>query len=196
MSQESSSASNFFGDQSADLEKYIQESELRFEGSVVRRLLKKFGINPKGWDVKEKLGDRLRLPIFDSVYSRFPVRLGTRRLVAKRIRADKRRKGDLAFHELTPRTLFKPEEFARTQIYKEWINLKEDQSVDRRPVGLVFPCVGTPFVAHDWPWLTDAMPGIRLTWLQGGPSWEGQELTVELLDTFLDAVFESGWRAD
>jgi hypothetical protein len=186
-------AAAFFGnspEDSAGLEQHIQNSEASFEERAVRTLLKRFSINPSGWDVREKMGSRLRFPIFDEAYPRFPVRLGTRRLVAKRLQSDKRRKGDLAFHELKPNILFREEELRRTQLYKEWELLKEDQSVDGRPVGLVFQCVNTLFVAHDWAY--EGITGIWLTVLEV----RGYRMKVELYDQFLDAVAEFGWRPE
>ena len=190
MADESRDAASFFGrtpSEAADLEVHIQRSEGNFEERAVRQLLKHFRIDPKGWDVREKMGERFRFSIFDSVYPRFPVRLGTRRLVAKRLQAEKRRKSDLAFHELKAITLFKPDEFRKTQVFKEWENLKDDQSLDGRSVGLIFQCVSTLFVVHNWDYFN--APGIRLQWR----AEDGSTLTVELFDTFLASVGDFGW---
>ncbi len=185
MSDDNRGAADFFG---ADLEKHIQDSEGAFEEQAVRQVLKKFGIDPKGWDVQLKMGERYRFPIFDEVYPGFPIRLGTRRLVARRLAADKRSKSDLAFHELKPLQLFRTEEFRKTQVYREWRALKEDQSADRRDVGLVFQSIGSRFIIHNWSAHYPALDS-RLE-----ISTEDETLFVELLDPFLKAVWDSGWR--
>lgn len=190
MPSDSRGAANFFGDspqESEDLQRALDAKEGLFEGRAVRQLLRFFAIDPKHWDVKDKLGDRFRFPVFDEAYPRFPVRLGTSRAAAKRRRAKRRKVLDLAFHELMPIRLFK--EFKSTQVYNDWEVLKEDQSVDGRSVGLVFLCVGTLFVCHDWNQWSRSPTTAAPHFVTGG-------LIVEQFDDFLAHVRFTGWRPD
>lgn len=182
---ESSGAASFFGDDNrTDAAAARDASEAAFEERAVRALLKKFGVAPAG------ALDRLRFGPFDEAYPSFPVRLSAERIKGRALAAADRKPWQLGFHELTPATLFKPEQFAKTAVYRAWEALKEDGAVDRRAVGLVFPGVGLLYAMHDWAYGTEPPDRAFLV-----TQVKGHRLTVELFDSFLTRVAEGGWTA-
>lgn len=192
---ESGSAANFLADTPDDragLTAHVQASEAAFEARAVRALLTRFAVDPKGWDVKEAMGGdrRYRFGVFDAVYPRFPVRLGASRAVATSLAAKTRRTGNLGFHEVTPAVLFKPDEFRKLRVWKEWTALRDDQSLDLRNVGLVFGVVNALFVIHDW-YISYPRPSLALVWRRGDDS--DDVVTVEPFAQFLDRVEYHGW---
>jgi len=185
---ESGGASGFFGtpDRAKDLQDSIDAREEAFEARAVRALLKKFGIKSKGWEGDEGL----KFGRLDENHPSFPVRLSAEKVVARNRGAEKRYVGSLAFHELEPNVLFKLDQFKKTQVFKSWQRLREEPSVDGRPVGLVFLCVGTLYVIHEWGDVPQH-PGVRLEVNLGG-----HKLTVQPFDHFLEQVWDSPWRPD
>lgn len=184
-----SGAASFFGnldpDKGSDIEHAVQLSEAALEKRAVHTVMKKFKLIPvMEWGTKS---ERLtRFALFDESFPHFPVRLGTRRIRAKSMAAPKRRSQDLAFHEMTPAQLFRMEEFKKSQPFRRWEDLKDDCSIDNRPVGLVFPCVSTLFILHDWAYCEAPSGSMSLHVTR-------PNCRVELFDVFLDTVEALGW---
>lgn len=191
MGAESSGAENFLSSfrDTASREEALQASEGSFEKRATRQFLKRFNLNAKGWGASEIEADRLSH--LDEICPTFPVRLGSQRIKATQTSGAPRGLKHLGFHEVTPGDLFRPDRFRQLQVFKAFELLREDQSVDARSVGLVFPCVGTLFIIHDWS-NAAVLPGISLSWIRGEDSPD-EVLTVETFDLFLDRVADS-WR--
>ncbi len=184
-------AADFLKDHGDDdrggLDAHIDKSEGAFEERVVRALVRTFGLDPKAWDTGP--GSRFRLASFDAVHSDFPVRLAAARLPATQLSAEKRYTGNLGFHELTPSVLFVPAEFCKTSVFKTWAGLKDEPTLDARPLGLAFACIGRLFVVHDWPGVAGRVPA-RLEIVLPELS-----LSVHPFDTLLAVIREDGWTS-
>lgn len=140
----------------AGLAGYIDKKERAFEDRCVKEITKLVAdLGQDQWGTTAKItaeyeeGGR-RLAHLDKLWSPIiPVRFGSQNIVAKRKDSEKRTTKDMAFFEMGPQILFKPSELVKTEMYRDWVELREDGSLDRRSVGLLFPLVGKIFVIHN-----------------------------------------------
>lgn len=168
MSEENLGAEEFLRGEDG---KVADKAEASFEAGCVRAILRRFQIQTLGWD----LSDGLRFSLFDENCPGFPVRLAARRSVGRRVGKKSTKISQKAFYELEINELFDVKKLKASKMVDEWEAMKADQSLDGRPVGVVFRCIGTAYVMHDWdPAAEDSRTeGIRLLWTRSAEAEDG-----------------------
>ncbi len=187
-------AAEFFG--SAESIDRDQKSLAEFEATCVRAVARHFNIpvNRMAEMIGEPPDTPLTMNLLDLAYPGFPIRLGSNRIKASKMGKKDRRPWQWGFHELRPMELFSGN-LLKTQLVFRWRDLRDDGTRDGRPIGLIFPCVMTPYVIHNRISSLVA-PGTRLIYVSELVKGEKicDDLVVEPLLQLLKVVASEGWR--